>query len=516
MIYTAVQFVQYPGGARIDQQVRRAADQVVVIEQARGLLVRGVGVQHGRGEGHQRGRYRRNAQRQAGVDRFEDAVALGQENSSMVGMPVEDGLADEATRGARLAFLGEELVAPMLPVFVAVGRFQAEPAEDPAGAFGASLRAELLDDQGGLAQLGFGLPVDGTGDDVGLGLGGDAQGAALRRFERFAHVEGAFQAGEIGLQGGDVAAELVGRDEAREGSEGGAHGGGTGVREHVLARLGQGVLGVAIVNQAEVRGERCFQREAAQQRLAEGVDGADLHAAGEVEHRCEQGTGGGQDLAGWLDVEGAEFGGQKGVVEGDPFAEGILEAHGHLGGSGLGEGEALDAFGLGAGQHEAEQAIGEELGLAGTRRGGDERGDRRVGGLELFDVGSGAGGGSIELGFVWWRPLPLPPSRKGRGSDPRDPRDPTDPKASEAPAVSKVPTVFTAPEAPPSLHSLQSPHDLQSLRSPQDCCSCFVTGCQPLRDTRELGIIREARGGAWVGLRQVAAAWCVICVYQGA
>jgi hypothetical protein len=97
-------------------------------------------------------------------------------------------------------------------------------------------------------------------------------------------------------------------------------------------------------------------------------------------------------LAGWLDVEGAEFVGQKGVVEGDPFAEGFLEAHRHLGGCGLGEGEALDALGLGARQHQAEQAIGQELGLAGTSGGGDEGGDRGVGGLELFGVGSGAGG----------------------------------------------------------------------------------------------------------------------------
>ena len=98
----------------------------------------------------------------------------------------------------------------MMPVFVAVGCFQAKPAEDAASSFGASLRAELLDDQRGLAQLGFGLPVDGAGDDLGLGLGGDPEGAPLRSFECFAHVQRAFQAGEIGLQGSDVAAELVG------------------------------------------------------------------------------------------------------------------------------------------------------------------------------------------------------------------------------------------------------------------------------------------------------------------
>ena len=55
VIETAVQLVEHPGRARIDQQVGRAADQVIVIQQARCFLVPGVGIQHRRGERQERG-----------------------------------------------------------------------------------------------------------------------------------------------------------------------------------------------------------------------------------------------------------------------------------------------------------------------------------------------------------------------------------------------------------------------------------------------------------------------------
>ena len=45
-----------------------------------------------------------------------------------------------------------------------------------------------------------------------------------------------------------------------------------------------------------------------------------------------------------------------------------------------------------AAEHEAEQAVGEELRLAGAGGGTDEGGDRGVGGGELVGVGLVAGG----------------------------------------------------------------------------------------------------------------------------
>ena len=106
----------------------------------------------------------------------------------------------------------------------------------------------------------------------------------------------------------------------------------------------------------------------------------------------------------WFDAQRVQFPRQRRVVERDPLAERLLQPHRHLGGGGLGEGEALDALGRRAGQHQAQQPIGQQLGLARSGRGADEGGDRRIGGLELFRVGAVA------------RRRPLPdPSRKGRG-----------------------------------------------------------------------------------------------------
>ena len=64
------------------------------------------------------------------------------------------------------------------------------------------------------------------------------------------------------------------------------------------------------------------------------------------------------------DFKRLQFPRQRRVVQRDPPAEGLLETDRHLRGCGLGEGEALDALGRRAGQHQAQQAIGQQLGLA--------------------------------------------------------------------------------------------------------------------------------------------------------
>ena len=53
-------------------------------------------------------------------------------------------------------------------------------------------------------------------------------------------------------------------------------------------RLGQRLSGAALVEHGEFRRHAGFEREAAQQRLAEGVDRRDLGAAGHVEDAREQ------------------------------------------------------------------------------------------------------------------------------------------------------------------------------------------------------------------------------------
>jgi len=58
---------------------------------------------------------------------------------------------------------------------------------------------------------------------------------------------------------------------------------------------------------------------------------------------------------------------------------------------GFGEGQALDALRPSAGEHQAQQAVGQQLGLARSGRCGDEGRYRRVGGDKLLPVGAVAG-----------------------------------------------------------------------------------------------------------------------------
>ena len=58
--------------------------------------------------------------------------------------------------------------------------------------------------------------------------------------------------------------------------------------QDILAGVAQQFAGVGLVHAPEVRRDAGLERKAAEQRLAEGVDGLDLHAARRVEHPREQ------------------------------------------------------------------------------------------------------------------------------------------------------------------------------------------------------------------------------------
>ena len=172
----------------------------------------------------------------------------------------------------------------------------------------------------------------------------------------------------------------------------------------VLARLGQGVGGVALIHQLEMRRERGLQREAAQQRLAEGVDGADAHAAGQVQHLGEQGAGA---LAQRRAVGSIASSRQ---VRGPARASSSVTHSPRVRCSrtAISAAAALVKVrhwmrsGLSPGEHQPQQPVGQQLGLARAGRGGDERRHRRVGGRQLLRGWRGRGG---------HRPLPL----RGRG-----------------------------------------------------------------------------------------------------
>ena len=126
-------------------------------------------------------------------------------------------------------------------------------AEDATGAFAALFRAQLLHDPRCVAQFGFRLPVHRECDDLVFRGSSDPESTALGALNGITEFERGLQLRQIALQRRDVPAELVGRSEAGQRGQRGAHPRCTGMSQHVLARLGQRVLGVAVIDQSEVR-----------------------------------------------------------------------------------------------------------------------------------------------------------------------------------------------------------------------------------------------------------------------
>ena len=168
-----------------------------------------------------------------------------------------------------------------------------------------------------------------------------------------------------------------------------------GPGQHLLARLLQQLRRRAFVEHLEVRRDARLQGKAPQERLAEGVDGQDLHAAGRVQHPREELPGAGQDGGiGRVVDQLAELLDQILLGQRRPARQAVGQAVGHLRRRRLGEGQAEDARRRGAVQHQAQYPVGQHLGLAGARRGGDPD---RIAGPGRGALG-GAGGGARIFG----------------------------------------------------------------------------------------------------------------------
>ena len=161
--------------------------------------------------------------------------------------------------------------------------------------------------------------------------------------------------------------------------------GGAGLR-HQLARG-------AVVDGLEVRRHPGLEREALEQRLAKRVDRHDAQAPRQVEHAGEEAAGVAQGAGrGRLAGQLLDLGRERLLVARDrPRGELALDPRPHLGGGGLGEGEAEDGVGPRAGQQEAEHAVGEDARLAGAGVGRDPDRAAGVGGAALGGGGGEAG-----------------------------------------------------------------------------------------------------------------------------
>ena len=155
----------------------------------------------------------------------------------------------------------------------------------------------------------------------------------------------------------------------------------------VLAGLARQGPGAGVLQHLEARRDPGLQREAAQQGLAQGVQGLDLQPARRLQRPGEQAAGGGEglrgDAAGVAAVEVGERLFEGGVLHQGPLAQLLEQTALHLGGRRLGVGHAQDGAGLDPGEQQARHAVDQGGGLARAGVGGDEHRQGRIGGQAL-------------------------------------------------------------------------------------------------------------------------------------
>ena len=106
-------------------------------------------------------------------------------------------------------------------------------------------------------------------------------------------------------------------------------------------------------------------------------------AAGRFEQAGEQGAGLGARLGPRILAERGQLGAEVRILEPNPVREPGVDPPRHLGRARLGEGQAQDRGGIDARQQQPEHAGGQDMGLAGPRRGRERRMAARLRGAML-------------------------------------------------------------------------------------------------------------------------------------
>ncbi len=168
-----------------------------------------------------------------------------------------------------------------------------------------------------------------------------------------------------------------------------------GAGEELLAGGVQQLAGFGLVHHLEARRHAGLGGEGLQQALAEGMDGLHAQAAGRFQRQREQAAGPRQALGGEIPLVQlvVDVVQQVAVIEVDPLGQALEQAAAHLRRGGAGVGDAEDVFRPCALQQQADDAVHQQVGLAGAGIGVDEHGNGRVGGLML-------GGAGLSPGFL--------------------------------------------------------------------------------------------------------------------
>ncbi len=368
MIDAAVELVMHPAGRDLVQHRKRLVDQIVIVEQA--ALVLFAAIVHG-GCG-------RDMQQRLGAVAGDDCAALLDQGSEP-----HDFILEQACNGRICVAkpFGQHGFAGLL----VPGEKHAEIFVDLRGAGKSQRGAQLIR----LLQVGLAAAVEGrcdlqpplarqigSVDDLALG-GFDAVGRAHAKRGRYLVRRGHRAAGGVGPGHEMIAGEASLTHHILEGDVG-------GIRHRVQERAAEHAIGrggglqknleigalhhvglVALVEHGKARWHIGLERELLQQPRAQRVDGLHLQAARRLQRlrkqlaRCFTQLGTGVRHTG-VDDCGIE----RGIVEHHPVAERCEHALGHVGGGGLGEGDAEDLFRRHAGQQQADHALHQHVRFA--------------------------------------------------------------------------------------------------------------------------------------------------------
>ena len=141
---------------------------------------------------------------------------------------------------------------------------------------------------------------------------------------------------------------------------------------------------VAFFEHLEMAGDVRLERELVEEPFAEGVDGLDLQPARRLQGAREKPAGAGElALIGLPPLDLEKLAGELRIAHGRPAGEAFEDAGRHLRRRRLGEGQAEDAAGVGAGEEEPDDAAGKHEGLAGAGIGRHPGRRARIGGVCL-------------------------------------------------------------------------------------------------------------------------------------
>ena len=223
--------------------------------------------------------------------------------------------ADPGGEGGRAA-LGQERGFEREQARLGIGGRQRRGKRLGAGAVLRAAGGAESDDGASIASSAAGSTVAASASGVSRRI--DA--------ERGGEAGGIERTGEGGAVVGDLLQERVGLDREVVGEAGDQL--RMGVGEGVEQLLAQGA-GLALLDHGELRRDPGLEREAAQERLAEGVDRLDSQAPRGLEGAGEEGAGAGEPLGGQHRARLAELGervAQRGVAEHRPVRRGCGRA----------------------------------------------------------------------------------------------------------------------------------------------------------------------------------------------